>query len=140
MGRTVLRFDFDYDFYLLGLVSPVSDYRLCWTLNKDNIYNFKRSQDIEISSRKQKKLIFFSVYHSNSELDKIDYYLISNKLTGEYLIPEIDEADFFLMVKGNFTSQQQDSIMDQIRSNSIIQAVFEVSAAELKSKQNLIFE
>lgn len=140
MIRTVLRFEYDYDFYLLGLVSPLKDYRLCWALNKDCNMNFVKRPDLEIHSNQRKKLFYFSIFEYADEARQARYNIISNKRNGECLIPEMKEADYFFMMRGTDSGAESAELVDLIRSNPHIQTVFEVDPQKLKSRQNLILE
>ena len=140
MPKTVLRVDYDYDFYLLALVSPIKDYRLCWVLNRSCDLDLKKQGDLEISSQKNKKLVYFSVFEYEDEINQAYYNVISNKLMGEWLIPELKEADFFIMVRGNTSVKERERLLEKIRIDPEIQMAFEVDPTKLKSRQNLLLE
>lgn len=140
MPRTVLRIEYDYDFYLLALVSPIKDYRLCWVLNKTCDLDLKKQGDLEINSQKNKKLVYFTVFEYQDKINQTYYNIISNKLMGEWLIPELKEADYFMMVRGNTSSMERESLLENVKIDPEIQMAFEVDPAKLKSRQNLLLE
>ncbi len=140
MSKTVLEVEYNYNFYLLGLVSPIKDYRLCWALNKGCEMDFVKRSDLEINSKQHKKLVYFSIFEYIDEVDQSQYNVITNKRNGEYLIPEMKEADYFFMIRGYAQDSDKTELLKAIRSNPDIQAVFEVDPESLKSKQNLILE
>ena len=140
MAKTHLPIDFDYDFQLLAMVSPVKDYKLCWAINRACNYDLARKEDIEINSKLRKRLVHFSVYQFENELNKITYYVVMNKKDGEYLVPEVKEADYFLLLKGSQTQSEKERAIEAISSIGIVQTVFEVEPQSLKSKENLVFE
>ena len=138
MPRTILRIEYDYDFYLLALVSPIKDYRLCWMLNRSCDLDLKKQGDLEINSHKNKKLVYFSVY--KDDINQAHYNVISNKLMGEWLIPELKEADYFMMLRGNTSVKERESLLEKVKMDPEIQMAFEVNPTKLKSRQNLLLE
>ena len=140
MPRTILRIEYDYDFYLLALVSPIKDYRLCWMLNRSCDLDLKELGDLEINSHKNKKLVYFSVFEYKDDINQAHYNVISNKLMGEWLIPELKEADYFMMLRGNTSVKERESLLEKVKMDPEIQMAFEVDPTKLKSRQNLLLE
>ena len=92
---------------LWGLVTQVKEYQLCWHLNKTLGFLLKRSEDVEIINRKKNKTSVFSFYRFENDLDKWMVYVVSNKHFAEFLLPEVRQTDFFLMIKGEVSQQQE---------------------------------
>ena len=69
-----------------------------------------------------------------------EFFLITNKCHGQYLVPEVKEADYFFMVKGNCPDHDRRDIISQLKKEPTILTFFEIKPETLKSKQNLIFE
>ncbi len=140
MKKSILKVEFDYDFDLLAIVSPVKDYRLCWYINNEIKTKFKRKNDLEINSAKLKQVSFFSLFHHFDGLSKRDYYLVSNKSSGSFLVKELKEVDFFIAIYGYISEEEKEDLTEKLRSLNIIQAIFEVDPNQLASKKNLIFD
>ena len=124
---------------MVAIVSGAKDYQLCWHLNDVFGSDFARTEDLEINFKEKKKQIYFSIFEYHDELNNVRYNLISNKFSGEYLIPELKKVDYFMTLKENFEIVEKEPLLEKVRSVKVIQAVFEVNPQELKSKQNLIF-
>ena len=140
MNKITLQPDYKYDFDLIAIVSAFKDYRLCWNFNRTFNFDFSRLDDIEINLKKKKKIVYFSIYQYKETQNNRIFYLIANKFSGEYLIPELKEVDFFIMLKGNISKEEKINIMKILKSLSMIQTVFEVNPNNLRAKQNLIFD
>lgn len=141
MGKkTVLKLDIDYDFNLLALATSEKDYRVCWFLNKVLHFSLIKVKDIELHIKNKKKITYFSHYQYTSDIDKRNYSLIFNKSLGEYLIPEVKEADCFLKIDGYITQDEIENLLATIKELNIIQAIFKLDINTLKSKQNLILD
>lgn len=140
LGKLVLDTEFEYDFDLIALVSPVKDYRLCWLINKHLNIDLCRNEDLEINLTREKKLAYFSLYSYYDNLDKLSVFLLNNKFNNDYLLPELKQADFLLMIKGGLADIEKDRYVSAIKAIPVVQTLFEINPYSLKSKQNLIFD
>ena len=135
MAKKILKIDFDYDFALYGIITVEKSHRLCWLLRKELDFNFKRIEDLELM--KLNKIISFTRYkyeniHSDNDAT---CYLIANKNSGYFVIPERKETDYFLIIK-NLTIE---GILNKLKKINNLQAVFTLNPNDLNSKENLIF-
>ncbi len=140
MSRHVLHVDFDFDFELLSIISPLRDYRLCHQINRHLQLDFVRMNDLEITNEKKRIQAQFPVFTYEDEINFLQYFLIGNKCAGFHLIPEMKEVDYFLMMRGDAAGMVKADIMSRLKKLSDIQTLFEVEPKNLKSKNNLIFE
>ena len=140
MSKTVLSFEIELDVDLFCIISSVRDYRLCWMINKILNFNFIRQADIEINNQKKRTLSYFNLYLHEDELDRSKYYIVANKSLGEFLIPELKQVDYFMMVDDQSGSLDKNELLSLMKNIAAIEAVFETNANNLKSKQNLILE
>jgi hypothetical protein len=122
MSKILLSIEEDYDFILIGVSCHTKDYRLCWEINKSLNSDLKRTEDLEIS--KKGEVNFFSFYEYIDEDNYIEYYLISNLGSNGYLIPEQKKVDFFLLLKGNTSTNQAKDIIGRINSLSLVLTSF----------------
>ncbi|WP_434428874.1 IPExxxVDY family protein [Sphingobacterium spiritivorum] len=164
---TVFKLEMDMeeelDFVLLGISSPLRDYRLCHFINKTTGLHFVYGKESNIDHKgnvkeggkeeyeyhiiqeksKGKKPALkhhFAIYRYCNTDYEYEYYLINNRsLEGGLLIPEIANFDFFLVIK-NFIHEEDLRLLIQNlnRINDVIM-VKEIMPKILKSKENLIF-
>ncbi len=137
--KKVLDIGYDYDFLLAAIVSPVKDYMICWHLNRQLGFDLVRQQDLEINFLNRKKLGYFSCFEYKDLANHVSFVLLSNKSGGEWLIPELEKVDYFLMLRDNIEAVALKPIIESIKGIAVVQTVFEVDHHDLRSKQNLIF-
>jgi hypothetical protein len=133
-----LEFEYDYDFFLIGIFCHYKDYRLAWSINENTDIEFKRIDDYEIEIKNtQQQFSMFSFYVDSQDLS---YYLINNRSEYGYLIPEKKDVDYFLMVDGLVERSKKDSLISEIRQLSEVLSATEIIPTELSSRQNLIID
>lgn len=139
MAKTTLSLDYDFDFKLIAIVSPLKDYRLCWFLNKSLTINFSKAEDLSINDKKKNLLSNFSTFEYQDELNKITYRLIANKSGGNQLLKSMKQADYLLMLDGSYGDLNLSSIKEQLSEIQDVQTVFEIDPNNLKEKDYFIF-
>lgn len=139
MKKTTLEVENDYDFVLLGISCHIKDYRLCWALNKYLGTDFEKAEDFEIKNKKSIETAAFSQYIYDVEEQYKSYTLLSNRSIAGSIIPEQKQADYLLVLKGNFSDDDINNLTLQINSIDFVLTVFEIDVSTLKSKQNLLF-
>jgi hypothetical protein len=137
LTKLVLEIEEDYDFYLIGIVAHVKDYRLSWELNRNLNLGLFKDQDLEIKMKENSKSFSFHLYVD--EDNSIEYYLIGNRSESGYLIPEESKCDYLFILKGNITDETVEDIIKQLNSFKLILACYSLDVENLKSKKNLIF-
>jgi hypothetical protein len=109
-------------------------------LNQQLQIDFRINHEIEIQLEKKKRKYFFSIYEYNEPNSSRTHFLYINQFDGEYLLPEFKHLDFLWLLKGDFTSNQELSQLQQsIKSISGLQLVLELTADKIKHKAHLVF-
>ena len=153
MAIKKLVLDYDYDFLLIGILSSVPDYKLCWGINKVLNIVLKKEQDLELQLHDKEmndglKLTFdkpemtprYSMYTYYNEVTHLRYTVASNRSVSSLLIKEEQSVDFFLVVDGLYDDLKKgDSIVNDLRKQREIITAYKIDPNNLKSKQNLIF-
>ena len=117
-------FEYDYDFILIGICSPLKDYHMCYHLNKELGTSLYRSRiDVSMDFFEEIEKGQFSLYEYWDEQYENQWYLLSNKCKilcddalqhegtifdgfihkekkTKYLIPENSKVDFYIQVHG----------------------------------------
>lgn len=140
LSKYHLRVDFDFEFNLICLISSLKDYRLCWHLNRMLNISLTRANDLELNNEKKRQVSFFNLFNYTDEINFLHYHLISNKSSGAFLLPELKQVDYLLMLRGDAAGETAADTLQQLKSLAGIEALFEANPAELRSKQNLILE
>ncbi len=137
MSKFSLEIEEDFDFFMLGICSHIKDYRLCWEINKDFDIELSKDSDLEVISNGELKSYSFNIFEDNSRPN--DFYLLSNKSELGYLIPEEKRCDYFLIIKGPIDEDEEVDIIKRLNASKNILTCYPIEAAELKSRNNLIF-
>ena len=137
--KYVLEEEYDYDFKLIGISCHAKDYRLCWAINNQlKLELEKEDKDLEILSDNPFEGSSHSIYSFFEEEDQNEYFLIANRDSAGFLIPEQRQADFVFMIK-NTLPVNADEILSKLREIDQVLTAFEIDVENLKSKKNLIF-
>jgi len=135
-----LDFQFDIDFDIVGIITSLQDYKVCHFLNESLKMQMKRIQDREIIHPKRDTCQYFKQYYFKDELNKLEYYLISNKNQGERCLPEMKIVDYLLLINGNAKQELVEEMMGQIKSLSGIASVLRIRPEQINSIENIIID
>jgi hypothetical protein len=137
MTKLLLNIEEEYDFYLIGISCHAKDYRLCWEMNRLLNIDLARTEDLDLNLKTS--IGKFSFYEFIDEENYSEYYLIANRSTKGFLIPEQKNTDFLFMIKGAAYDSVIDEISEKISSSEIVLTSYNIDVNSLKSKQNLLF-
>ena len=142
------------NYTIFGIRSNLTDFTLCYFLNKKLNLNLSREKE-DVSLFYLKKKIFFSLFTFYNEEQNNNWSLIKNETTFQnkdvsnsnlftnekiamlmYLIPEYRRFDFFIKITGLVFDKKE--IISLINSIKNIELVSEISIDNLSSRDNLI--
>lgn len=140
MNKFTLKYELDLDFVLFAISSPLRDYRLCHFINKNTGLSLAKAEDHEAWLVNADSPALFSKYAYINDDTDTEIYLIANRgYEGGWLVPEMRQTDFFLMIK-SFIDEDDLRALDQgINDIPDVLVAGEISPEKLKSKENLIF-
>jgi len=138
LNKKILRVNYDFDFSLLGIITPMRAYRLCWFLNKQLEMNLEREEDLLLKNEQDEEM-FFPKYYFYIEESETDFYLLGNKGTDGFLIPEQKEIDFFMLVYNLPDRDGGAALAKKIKTLQEVQSAFTMDPRKLRSKENLLF-
>ena len=140
MAKIKLEFDYEIDFFLLGISCHLPDYRTAFILNKLLHFDFDRQKDIDLQRSKQGNKQYHSLFLHDDEENYTTAYLIANRSTSGYFVPELKQLDYFLQLwLPNNESDMFNEIHEQLISEKSILACVKVDPDQLKSKHNFFF-
>jgi hypothetical protein len=167
MAKYTLENTFEFDFLLFSIICHESEYRLCSGINKILSLDLSRDKNLELKNKKQQDMLTFSVFSCLDENNGREYFLLNNlssnaarqqekagaamqaglfdsvspdvNLKKGRLVPELDEHDFLLVLKGEFSSAEKAALLKQLSALEIIRNIKEINPETLASKNNLLF-
>ncbi|HUX83747.1 MAG TPA: IPExxxVDY family protein [Chitinophagaceae bacterium] len=129
------------DSRLIGMVTPMKDYQLCWEINQALRFDFRLEPDLEIQLKKGRKTIFFNVFRYQETMKSVIHYLFNNHFRAEFLLPELKHFDCLWLVKGDYyLTGELKLLLERVREIGSVRLVSELSLEEVKNRQNLILE
>jgi hypothetical protein len=132
--KTTLKFELDLDFKLLAISSQLKDYIFCFKINKQLSTDFCKISDLELPFNGGSENNYFSRYYFLTPDIETEYYIVANKGSEGFLVPEMKKADF------NYIDQDElKQLMMQLNKMPEVLVALEVDPKKLKSKENLIF-
>ena len=139
LNKKVLKFEIDLDFVLIAITSSLKDYRLCYMINKGLGFNFIRGEDLHLDPLHGSSPAYFSFFEYGWESSETEFYLISNKGSEGYLIPEMNKTDYLFMIKNYIDETDLDDIVLRLNKIPEIVAAVKVDPKKIKSRENLLF-
>ena len=140
MKKAKLQIEPTFDFELLGIVSPIREYRMAWLVNQELELNLVKADDLELEFLNSEKLeiaqYFLSLPHGFIQLLKNKALNSSQQLA--YLIPELKNLDYFLLVQDETEQLDLSNFMEKLLRNPLVQSIVRIDISKLKSKENLL--
>ena len=127
------------NYYLIGISSHENDYRISWAINNTLFFNFIKKNNYSIFDNKHGIKKEFSQYEYINEEIFIKHLLISNQGNLGYLIPELKNIDFFIVLLDKPDDTYANNLIQKLRQVDIISMAYLIDISTLKSKSNLVF-
>ena len=150
-------FAYDHDYTLLGIHTPLEDFRLAFLLNDKLALKLRKyKEDLDLYLKNEKSS--FSIYIFDDANKMMTWSLITNKNIKietlvshsgnlfddppiqSYLIPEKKQVDFFLKMDSQLAYEETKELINKIKSINQIVTLYTIDPNDLKSRDNLIFE
>ncbi|HNV97938.1 MAG TPA: IPExxxVDY family protein [Chitinophagales bacterium] len=140
MAKRKLKIDPDFNFLLIGVATPLQDYRLAWNINKTLHKGLMRVEDVVVVDAESQRQTSFSRYDYFEELTKSHFHLLRNRQGTFLLLNEVKEMDYLLVVKGEYYMGRSVGMLKKLRQIESVQAVVSIPLASIRSKHNLILD
>jgi len=138
LNKTYLKLSLDLDFVLIAITASLKDYTLCHKINKNLEFDFEKIEDHEVYYNIDEAPLGFSKYHFFVEEGEMDYYLVNNRNSEGFLIPEMNKVDFFIIIQQFISKEEIDFILSRLNKLTDIQVAAQINPLKLKSKENLV--
>ncbi len=138
MKKKSLIYSPEFDFRLIGIVSTISDIKMAWELKQITELEIVRGEYHEIYLEKAAESQLFNRFEAIENNDSLSIYFLGNKSPSGYLVEELKNIDFFIIIKGFEQQEFADDLQKQLKGKPTIQAVFNIDIQTLSSKQKLL--
>jgi RIO-like serine/threonine protein kinase len=138
LNKTYLKLALDLDFILIAITAPLKDYVLCHKINNSLHFNFEKISDHEVYFNIDEPALAFSKYYFSSEQGENEYFIVNNRNSEGFLIPEMNKVDYFLVVHHYVDKEDLNYLLKGLNKVPEIQGAMQVEPRKLKSKENLV--
>ena len=138
LNKTYLKLSLDLDFVLIAITSSLKDYVLCHKINTALSFNFEKIEDHEVYFKVNEPALAFSKYTYNVEDGENEYFIVNNRNSEGFLIPEMNRVDYFLIIHNYLDDEDLNYIIRGLNKLADIQVAAQVDPLRLKSKENLV--
>ena len=130
--------DFFSDSALIGIVSALPAYRLCWKLNTKLDINFVREPELDILLQKTTIQHYFPIYQYALPLSGSRHLLYKLKSEKEALLPEVKQLDYLWLIQSHEAEHEAHIAAQQLRDIADIQLAQILDLEKLKNLSNLL--
>jgi RIO-like serine/threonine protein kinase len=138
LNKTYLKLSLDLDFILIAITASLKDYTLCHKINNILDFNFEKVDDHEVYFNIDEPALSFSKYYYFVEQGEIEYYILNNRNSEGFLIPEMNKVDFFMIIHQYIDTEDLNYILGGLNKLTDIQVAAQINPAKLRSKENLV--
>lgn len=142
MKKIKLRTEYNYDFYLFGIVSKSKEYSLTWSINKSSGLGLIKMDDLVIDIKNDQQLQVSNYYY---QTESSTYYLINNRLITDLpenpalLAPSLKSFDYILKMETETGEEEVENLFSQIRTAENIDMIVKLDVNKIKEKENFLF-
>lgn len=128
------------EFEIIGICSQLPEYRFIWSLNNELQTRFCQCDEPIFTYDKKGEIKGeFSSYLYKHPIDRVNFYLVKNKVDGAILIDEKIAIDYFLFIYDNHSFEVEDLIA-QLKSMNCVLGAYSFEQDEIPSVENLILQ
>ncbi len=138
MNKTYLKLSLDLDFVLIAITSSLKDYVLCHHINKNLDFEFYKIDDHEVFFNTNEAALAFSKYYFFVDEGEVEYYLVSNRNSEGFLVPEMNKVDYFMIIHQFIGKEDLNLVISKLNKITDIQVAAQIDVLKLKSKENLV--
>ncbi|GGZ27148.1 hypothetical protein GCM10007049_19900 [Echinicola pacifica] len=140
MRKTKLQVEHIYEFDLLGIMAPLKDYKMAWSVNNSLSINMVRSEDFTLKFLNQPRLVIsrFILEKEHGYIQLLKNRSFSDSGQTLYLVPELKVMDYFLLMQDFTHETDLPDCISQLSKSNYIQNVVKIDVNKLKSKENLL--
>lgn len=125
MGKKLLlNLKYKPDFKIVGIFSPVKDYRLCWLLNSHLGFSFNFYGNFPVLIPPADKPGLHNVFEHNNEMLFLRMFVLCNKNNEQIIFPKPANIDYLLLFQADEVRFDINELITSIRSVPHINAAY----------------
>ena len=123
---------------LFGISSHENDYRLSWAINENLGFRFAKTENYISYNQRLNATQEFSAYCFTEDERANTYRLISNRCENGFLLDELKNIDFLLLIDPTDSAFQAIELMSRIKTIPFVSAIFAIEMNSLKNRKRLL--
>lgn len=139
MRKTKLVIENVFEGNVIGIVSTLKDYKLAWSINQVFNIELALQPPVVLEFLKLPDLVITNFLYED---EFCAYRLLRNRgndSNSGYLIPELVNFDYFLLISGEEEILPAESVINEIHTIKGISFFQQIDVNRLKSRDNFIF-
>ncbi len=138
LDMSAMQEDFFAEAAMIGIVTALPGYHLCWVLNKHFDIDFVREPEQDIPLQKKGNRYNYPIYQYNLPNSAYKYLLYKLKDGKEPLLPETKELDYLWLIQTANPGYDAENIASELKNIADIQLAQILAPEQLKSLSNLL--
>jgi len=123
---------------LFGISSHENDYRLSWAMNEHLGFKLTRTDNLQSFNQRLNVDQEFSNYFFTDQESMNTYRLISNRCDNGFLLEELKNIDYLLLIEPNDEVFKISDVITKIKSIPFVAAIFPIEISSLKNKKRIL--
>lgn len=111
---------------------------LCHKINTNLSLNFEKAEDHEVYFNIDEPALSFSKYCFFSDTSENEYYILNNRNSEGFLIPEMNKVDYFMIIHQFLDNEDLNYILSGLNKIADIQVAAKIDPAKIRSRENLV--
>ena len=132
-----LSIDYTGEYEFIGIACHLKDYRLCFHLNKELEFQFRKMDDFVLEDERKREHPY-SVYYYRCNDTHADFCLLSNHHAEMKLIPGLRQFDYFLILQSHLSTSQKTSLIQKIKKVPNMIMAYQIDYSKMKEINHLI--
>lgn len=127
----------DMELLAFAVLSHQKDYKIAWAVNKAIHIDLVRVEDyyFEMPS---KQVSSHACFKYTCDGDYYEWFLLENKGTESFLLPEIKNVSTLLIASGSTDLIDADEVLKKLKEISFVLGVFEIDSNTSKSLKKIL--
>ena len=134
-----MKIEFDADFEVIGIASQLKDFQMAYLIAKNLVMNFARIADLLFLAKDKTTTLKASAFCAMDTFSNSKLVLFSNKVSNEYLLPELPKFDYILKVNLN-NELSSNYIVEQLKKSEDIITIVPIQKFLIKHINKLDFD
>lgn len=138
MAKEKVEISIEYNYKMIAIASSLKDYRVSYLINDALNINLKKVESLVIDNKTKSKVSVFDMQSDLETNKEKEFYLISNKIVGNYFLSSLKSFDFIFIIKDERQIENTEELYLKFKEINKFQIVLKIE--KLSKRENKIVE